>query len=341
MQKSVNSFGFYYFIMKRTLALAALAFFAATGYAQQKLLVTVQQERDSVAIFDLQNNKRLAQLPVGYKPHEICYDPTGRLCYVTDFGLEDYDHKSGRTGNCFHVIDPFKGKVLQKVYTVNDTSAANGPHGIKVRPGKPGELFVNTEIGGDTMLVYDIKGLKLNRKFGLPKGSHNFWFSVKGDTLWLMAGANGVYQLNPQNGAILQHAALASPIRGLSIGKNWIAAAGFNEVYLLSKNDLSTLKRFHDFGVGQLFYLNITPDQKYILAPAALNDMVLVIDASSGNVLKRLNTGKTPINVQVLGKYAYVSQDKDNAIGVIDLDTWQVTKGPPVFGTNGLLVVVR
>lgn len=319
-----------------TLAILLLTFCVCS--AQRKRLITVQQERDSVSIFDLQNNQRLAQLPVGYKPHEICYDPIGKRCFVTDFGLEDYDHKSGRTGNCFHVIDPINGKIVKKVYTVGDTSAANGPHGIKIRPGKTRELFVNVEIGGDSMLVYNVANLKLKRKFALPKGSHNFWFSAKGDTLWLMAGLNGVYQLDPQNGAILHHNSFSSPIRGLAIGKDWIAASGFNEIFLLSKIDLSTLKHFGNFGVGQLFYSNITPDQKYIIAPAALNDMVLVIDTSDGKVIQRLNTGKTPINVQVSGKYAYISQDKDYHIGVIDLNTWQVSKGPAVYGTNGLII---
>ena len=325
--------------MKRFVPLITLCLLATISEAQPQLLVTVQQEKDSVAIFNLENNRRLAQLSIGYKPHEICYDPVSKKCFVTDFGLEDYDHKAGRTGNCFHVIDPFLGRVVKKVYTVADTAAANGPHGIKVRPGKSRELFVNVEIGGDTMMVYDVSKLSLKRKFGLPKGAHNFSFSAKGDTLWLMAGQNGVFQIDPLNGVILRHTAFASPIRGLSVGKNWIVASGFNEVFLLSKNDLSVLKHFENLGVGQIFYSNITPDQRYILSPAALDNIVLVIGAADGKVLQRLNTGKTPINVQVSGKYAYVSQDKDYAIGVIDLKTFRVIKGPAVFGTNGLIVV--
>ena len=325
--------------MKRFALLITICLFAIISNAQPKLLVTVQQEKDSVAVFNLENNQRLSQLSIGYKPHEICYDPVSKKCFVTDFGLEDYDHKAGRTGNCFHVIDPFSGRVIKKVYTVTDTTAANGPHGIKVRPGKSRELFVNVEIGGDTMMVYDASKLSLKRKFGLPKGAHNFYFSAKGDTLWLMAGQNGVYQLDPANGAILRHAPFQSPIRGLSVGKNWIVASGFNEIFLLSKTDLSVLKHIENLGVGQIFYSNISPDQNYIISPAALDNTVLVIDAATGQVLHRLNTGKTPINVQVSGKFAYVSQDKDYAIGVIDLDTFQVTKGPSVYGTNGLIVV--
>jgi len=326
-------------VMRRIILLIGIMFCASLVKAQSRLLVVVQQERDSIAIFNLENNQRLVQLPVGYKPHEICYDPATRKCFITDFGLEDYDHKAGKTGNGFHVIDPFSGRIVGKVYTCADTAKGNGPHGIKMRPGKSGELFVNAEIGGDTMLVYNAAKLHLKRKFGLPKGSHNFSFSAKGDTLWLMAGQNGVFQLDPENGAILRHTLFPSPIRGLSIGSNWLVASGFNEVFVLSKTDLSILKHFPNLGVGQLFYSNISPDQRFIISPAALDNVVVIIDAANGKVVKRLTTGKTPINVQVSGKYAYVSQDKDNAIGVINLDTFEVTQGPTVYGTNGIIVI--
>lgn len=253
--------------MKQCILLIATCLFTSLLNAQPQLLVTVQQEKDSVAIFNLGNNRRLAQLPVSYKPHEICYDPVTKKCFVTDFGLEDYDHKSGKTGNGFHVIDPFSGKVIKKVYTCADTAGGNGPHGIKVRPGKLGELFVNVEIGGDTMIVYDAAKLTLKRKFGLPKGSHNFSFSARGDTLWLMAGQNGVFQLDPESGSIIKHVAFASPIRGLSIGKNWIAASGFNEIFLLSKTDLSVLKHFENMGVGQVFIRISHPIKNTLLPP--------------------------------------------------------------------------
>jgi DNA-binding beta-propeller fold protein YncE len=319
--------------------LIAICFNKVLAGAQPKLLVTVQQEKDSVSIFNLGNNQRTAQLKIGYKPHEICYDPITKRCFITDFGLEDYDHHSGKTGNGFHVIDPFSGKIIKKVFTTTDTATGNGPHGVKVRPAKFGELFVNMEIGGDTMIVYNVKTLEVKRKFALPKGTHNFSFSAKGDTLWLMAGQNGVYQVDPENGEILRHTGFPSPIRGLSVAKKWIVASGFNELFLLSKTDLSVLKHFQNLQVGQLFYSNVSPDQKFIIAPAALNDSVLIVDAETGEVVHRLNTGKTPINVQISGNYAYVSQDKDYHIGVVNLKTFEVTSGVAVYGTNGIIVV--
>jgi DNA-binding beta-propeller fold protein YncE len=188
-------------------------------------------------------------------------------------------------------------------------------------------------------LVYDLNSFSVKRKYSLPKGTHNFSFSPNGDTLWLMSGQNGVYKIDPENGSVLQHAALSSPIRGLAVAKQWLVASGMNEVFLLSKNDLSTIKHFGNLQVGQLLYSNISNDQKYIIAPAAFDSVVLVIDASSGNVVQRLQTGNTPINVQVSDKYAYVTHARDNYIAAIDLQTFKISKNLAAFGTNGLILV--
>jgi len=309
------------------------------AHAQPKLLAAVQQYRDSVVIFNLKNNKKTGQVKIGYKPHEITYDPVTKRCFVSNFGLEDYDLKVGKTGNVISVIDPNAGVLVKNIYTAADTSVHNGPHGVKVRPGKSRELFVNDEIGGDTMLVFDLKDYSIKRKFSLPKGTHNFSFSPDGGTLWLMAGQNGVYNIDPASGTVLQHAALSSPIRGLLVGKQWLVASGKNELFLLSKTDLSTIKHFDNLQVGQLLYSNITNDQKYIIAPAPFDSIVLVIDAETGTVIQRLNTGNTPINVQVDGKFAYVTHARDNYIATIDLGTFKISKNMEAFGTNGLILL--
>lgn len=314
--------------------------------AQQKLLVAVQQYRDSVVMFDLNSYTKTGAVRIGFKPHEITYDPVSKQCFVSNFGLEDYDLKIGKTGNAISVIDPFAGKVVNTIYTSSDTSVHNGPHGIKVRPGKSHELFVNLEIGpnnaygkADTMVVFDIKTSTIKRRFALPPGTHNFAFSADGKRLWLMSGPNGVYQVDPGNGNILQHAATSSPIRGLMVAKDWLVASGKNEVFLFSKKDLSVVKHFENLQTGQMLYSNVTNDQKYIIAPAAFDNVVLVIDAASGEVVHRLKTGGAPLNVQVTDTYAYITHARDNYIGVIDLKTFTMVKMIAAFGTNGMVLV--
>jgi len=318
-----------------------LAILCSAMAKAQPYLVAVQQYRDSVAVFNLKTGAKTAALPIGFKSHEITYDPATRKCFISNFGLEDYDLKIGHTGNVITVIDPFAGKVTGDIYTSPDTAHHNGPHGLKVRPGKYHELFVNTEIGGDTMHVFDTRSYKLKRTFALPKGSHNFCFSDDGKILWLMAGANGVYRIDPENGAELQHTPLPSPVRGLLVTHTSIVASCKNELFLLSKTDLSVIKHFGNLGLqaGLILYSNITPDEKYILAPSPFDSVVLAIDANTGQVVQRIKTGDTPINVQIEGSTAYVSHAKDDYIGTINLKDFSASKILKAFGTNGMVVV--
>lgn len=305
----------------------------------QTRLVAVQQYRDSVVVFNLDNNTKIAQAAIPFKSHEVTCDAGTSKCFISNFGLEDYDLRIGKTGNTITVFDPFKGNIAGHIYTGGDTSVHNGPHGIKVRPGHD-ELFVNTEIGGDTMRVFSTKDYKLKRLFALPKGTHNFSFTAKGDTVWLMSGQNGVYRIDPETGAVLQHTGLPTPVRGLLVAKNWLVASCKNEIFLLSKTDLSTIKHFPNLQLkaGLILYSNITDDQKYILAPAPFDSVVLVIDATTGEVVHRIETGNTPINVQVNGAKAYVSHAKDY-MATIDLNNFTSSKILRAFGTNGLVII--
>ena len=81
----------------------------------QQLLVTVQQAKGMVAVYDLGQQKLNYSIAVGYKPHEICYDPASGLCFVSNFGVEDYDTKLGTPGKSISVLDPFSGQIKTKI----------------------------------------------------------------------------------------------------------------------------------------------------------------------------------------------------------------------------------
>lgn len=307
--------------------------------AQDKLLVAVQLPKDSAVIFDLQKKAIRGKVRVGFLPHEITYDSDSKNCFVSNFGLQDYDIRIGKPGNSIAVFNPWSCTYVKTIYTTPDTSKGNAPHGIKIRPGASKELYTNVEVGGDSMLIYNLATYSLKRAFPLPKSTHNFIFSNDGSRLWVMAAGAGIYEVNPADGKIIHHRPFPSPIRGLCLGKNWIVASGKNEIFLVSKEDLHIIKHISSLGVGQILYSGITPDQKYILSPAVEDNQVLVIEVRHGKVLKRLNTLKAPINVQVSANVAYVSHDEDNSIVTIDLKTYKTSQTLKAFGTNGFVLI--
>lgn len=309
-----------------------------TAEAQEKLLVAVQSTRDSVAVFDLRTKTLKGQVKTGFFPHEVVYDRIGNKCYVSDFGLHDYDFRIGRPGSSITVFDPVLCRYTGSIYTTKDTTRGNGPHGLKIRPGTR-ELFVNVEIGGDSMLIYDLDSHILKRGFPISKGTHNFIFSPDGSRLWIMAANEGVFEIDPQDGMVIHHLILPSAIRGLCVGRDWIVASGKNELFLLSKKDLQLIKHFGKLDAGQILYSAITKDQKYILSPVVFDSTVLVINARSGKIEHRLKTLKTPIHIQVTKKFAYVSHAEDNGITTIDLSDFTISNELHITGTNGIVLI--
>lgn len=198
-------------------------------FAQKQTLIAVQQHADSLLFYSLEDLKKIGGVPVGHMPHEVAYDAITQRCFVSNFGVEDYDTRIGIPGRSITVIDPFRQHVVHTIQTGFET-VGNMPHGIKVRPGPHRELFTNIE-RGDSMLVYDLTTYKEIRRFAVPPGTHNFIFSIEGNWLWLMAGANGVYEVNPQNGNIKAHQLFQTPIRGLTFLGDLILASGNNELF--------------------------------------------------------------------------------------------------------------
>lgn len=315
-------------------SLLFLLLFSSSAFNQQ-LLVTVQQAKGMVAVYDLDQQKLNYSIAVGYKPHEICYDPASGLCFVSNFGVEDYDTKLGTPGKSISVIDPFSGQIKATIFTTGDTPG-NMPHGLKVRPGAYKELFVNIE-RGDSMIVYALDSFATIRKFPVPAGTHNFIFSKNGNRLWLMCGAGGVVEINPHDGKIIHQQLLPSPVRGLAFAGKDILASCKNEIFILAEKDLSVTKHFDNLGVGQIIYSAVSANGKLIICPAVYDSTVLIVNAANGKVLARLKTGKTPLQVQATGNYAYVTHPLDKYITIIDLKNKKISGTIDIDGGNGII----
>ncbi|MFN8266112.1 MAG: hypothetical protein U0T11_08575 [Chitinophagaceae bacterium] len=323
--------------MKYTSFLFAFLFLLLNyGTIAQTRLLVVQQPDAQVAIIHPKTKKVTAVIPTGFKPHEITCDPVSGLCFISDFGVEDYDTRLGIPGKTITVIDPILQIKTATIQTTTDT-AGNMPHGIKIRPGTQRELFVNAE-RPDSMLVFDAVSFKRLRTYSLPKGTHNFLFSPDGKRLWLMCGTAGVMEIDPANGAILHQQITGTPVRGLSwIGPNLLASCN-NELYVLSPNDLSVQQHFTQLNVGQIFYSVVDWNRKIIICPAAFDHTVLLIHAVTGEVLARIPTPKTPLQVELMNGVAYITHPLDEKMTMIDLNQKKIIGYLPVKGGNGIML---
>jgi DNA-binding beta-propeller fold protein YncE len=190
------------------------------------------------------------------------------------------------------------------------------------------------------MLVFNTTSGQLLRQFPVPAETHNFIFSPDGQSLFLMAANNGVWRVEPINGAIKARYTSTSAIRGLTwtTDGSQLLASGKNELLFLNPTDMTVARRITDLGVGLILYSAMTPDGTRIFAPAPLDQKVLVIDVASGKPIATFATGKDPIAVHIAPdrRSAFVCNASDDHLSRVDLQTLAVTS----FGTanmpNGL-----
>jgi DNA-binding beta-propeller fold protein YncE len=335
----------------RALGIVTAWLFSIALYAQTAAVV--QEGPGKVVVFPANNPSDQTVIPVGAKPHEIELAPDGLVAYVSNFGLLEANHKVGTPGTTVSVLDLRK---LTERTRFKLPEGFTAPHGLKLRPPKYKELFTNAEEGNSGMVVFDADSGKVIRTFALPSGVHNFVFNSDGSSLYVFTLTGKVCRLDPESGQVNTCVETGSP-RGLSwtSDRRYLIASGKGEVLLLDPERLSMVKRIGDLDAGQIFYTTATPDGRWLLAPAVLDGVVLVIDASTGTVAHRIETGSPlMISFDNDGKHAWISnvlvpaglngvdtKPRDGGVTRLDLNTFAITVIPGIADTNGLAVSPR
>lgn len=302
------------------------------------VLAVVEQTAGKVGFYDVRSHQRLGETSVGLLPHEIALSPDGNTAYVSNFGLQDYDENIGIPGDTISVINTHTFQEIARL----STGYQNAPHGVKIRPNHPDELYVNTEMDGK-ILVFDVQTKSIKKVFSATQGTHNFIFSADGAILWLMSGPNGVTKLDAERGTVLGEYHAGSPVRGLQYtpdGRS-IMVSSTNQISFFDPDTLSTTRTLDDLGVDQILYSAISRDGRFIVAPAVWNNQILIIDNQTGTVVKRVVTGLDPVNVVIDDEshYAYVSNARNSHVSKINLNTLHVEEIPTQSGPNGMALV--
>lgn len=337
--------------MKKLFYLSAIfmALTSYTAYAQTNNLLTVVEENAGyVSFYDTLSFKKTGSIKVGYLPHEVAITKDGKTAYVTNFGIKDYDSGIGQAGASISVIDIPTRSEKYRLFTFNPNEHKeyaqidSAPHGAKLRPPAEKQLFVNVEKGGK-ILIYDLTTNTIIKKFNVSPNTHNLFFSPDGKTVWLMAGKDGVMRMNADTGEITGTYASSTAVRGLKYtpDNRYLMVSAVNQITFIDPDTMEVKKQFNNLGVGPILYSDITPDQKYIVAPAAFDNQVLIIDVETGKVIKRLITGLNPIIalMDANGKYAYIGNATDKHVTQLDMQTFETKNMPSKDGPNGLALI--
>jgi len=309
------------------------------------MLAVVEENAGHVSFYSPDNGKHLGGLQVGFLPHEIAVAKDGKTAYVSNFGIKDYDSGAGIPGASISVIDIPNRTEKYRLYTFDPANHKDypqidsAPHGLKLRPPLENQLYVNVEKGGK-VLVFDLANKMILKKFDVSPNTHNLFFSQDGKVLWLMAGKDGVMRMDPETGKITGTFSLPTPIRGLKYtpDQKYLMVSAVNQIVFVDPVSLEIKKQFNNLGVGPVLYSDITPNQKYIVAPAAFDNQVVIIEVATGKIVKRLVTGLNPVTVMIdaKGQFAYITNATDKHVTKIDLSSFATTNIFTKDGPNGI-----
>jgi DNA-binding beta-propeller fold protein YncE len=316
--------------------------------ATSQMLAIVEENAGKVSFYEQQSGKSLGRLGLGYLPHEIAITKDGKTAYVSNFGIKDYDSGAGTPGASISAIDVASRSEMYRLYTFNPqrhqsySQIDSAPHGVKLRPPHEQLLYVNAE-KGHKILVFDTQSKSLIKTFTVSANAHNIYFSADGKILWVMAGKDGVIRMDADTGKMTGQLALSTAVRGLKYTPDgrYLMLSAVNQIVWLDPKTLSIVKEFNNLGVGAILYSDVSPNQKYIVAPAAFDNQVLIIDVASAKVIKRIVTGLNPVTVMIEpeGKFAYVTNATDKHVSKINLHTFKTRTIFTNDGPNGIALL--
>lgn len=300
-------------------------------------LLVLNKEDATLSIIDPGTMKTVAQIPTGEGPHEIVASDDGKMAFVANYG--------GRTpGNTISVMDLVGQKELRRV----DLGALRRPHGIIFAESK---VWFTAE-QNRLIARYDPASNQIDWLLGIGQnGTHMLLFSKDRSLLFTSnIGSDSVTVLQRGSDAAVWNPTIVSVGKGPEGGdispdgrEYWAANSGDGTVSII---DIATkrVEQTLNVEVNRSNRLKFTLDGKLVLISDLGNNALVVVDAASRKVVKRLNPGRQPEGVLISsdGAHAYIAIAGDKNIAVLDLKTLEVSARIPTgAGPDGMAWAVR
>jgi len=309
------------------------AFLNAQNSPKETLLALSKRDH-TVAIVDPSTLKVIAKVPVGNDPHEIIASSDGSTAYISNYGFGRF--------NTISVVDLKQQKPLPSI----DLGALRGPHGLDFVGGK---VWFTAEaakaIGSydpNTKTIDFILGTGQNRThmiYVFQDQERIITTNVNSGTVSIVdklappapASAPGAPtfgpggQIMPPNGDWNETVVkVGNGSEGFDVSPDekevWVANAkdGTFSVIDLASRQVSATLPANLQGANRLKF---TPDGSRVFSSSLASGDLLVVDAHTQKVIKRINLchGAAGIQMQPDGARVFVACSRDNYIAVIDL----------------------
>lgn len=311
-------------LMRRLIASLVFLSCPATAFAASSLLLVLAKQDNTLEIVDPASGKILSRIPVGNDPHEVVASADGTRAYASNYG---------GPRSSYHTIAQVD-LIARKALAPIDIAPLRGSHGLAWASG---ELYFTAEV---------------NKVFGRwnPATGRVDWIMGTGQDrthmIELSADLNDIYTGNINSNTVsLFHRVPGNqpftdlwtqtlvPVgegpEGFDVSPNgkelWAANSHGASVSIV---DLATAKVTATIpvGTGQSNRLRFTPDGKHAFISDLRTGDLVILDAASRQIVKRLKLGRSAAGILMVPERncAYVALSADNRLDVIDLSTLEV-----------------
>jgi DNA-binding beta-propeller fold protein YncE len=294
-------------------------------------LLVVTKQSHALAIVDAATLTVVGHVPIGEDPHEVVVGPDGVTAYVSNFG-----EMSLHTLQVIDLVD-------QKALTPIDISPLRGAHGLAVHGGR----IWFTAGGSKALGVLDPATGKIESVLGVgQENTHMVWVSRDGAKIVASNAGSGTMSIFDRvvHTPVMVAGAPAAPAtytaqdwkqtllpdgmgaEGFAVSPDekevWAGAAdGTITIINLVTEKVDATLTPDVFGANRLTF---TPDGKLVLVTAHTGKNLVVLDAKTREVVKRIpieERGASGIQVQPDGARVFVSCPRDHYVAVVDLKT--------------------
>jgi len=96
----------------------------------------------------------------------------------------------------------------------------------------------------------------------------------------------------------------------------------------IDPRNVAVSKTIPDLGTGPGHSLMLLPDKKTAAINVAGDNVIAVIDVASGQIIRKVPTGKFPCDLHFTpdGRYAYTPERDQDTVSMFDIQTWSLVK---------------
>jgi YVTN family beta-propeller protein len=322
-------------------------------------LLVLSKQDHTLAIVDPSSLQVTAKAPVGNDPHEVIASADGTTAYVSNYGSGAF--------NTLAVIDLVAAKALPSV----DLGALRGPHGLTFVGGRtwftaeaakaigrydPATKKVDLILGtgqNRTHMIYVSEDEKLILTTNVSSGTVSI---IEQKAVSMPGGPRSPGMPPPPGGpgspsprtdwdeTVVR---VGNGSEGFDVSPDrkeaWVANAQDGTISIIDLPNKKVVQALAA-GVPGANRLKFTPDGKHVLVSTLGGPDLVILDASTRGVIKRvpIGHGAAGIEMQPDGTRAFVACTPDNYVAVLDLKSLAVAGHIQAGGQpDGLAWAVR